>query len=379
MKVLVTGGAGFVGSHTVDILLEEGHEVVVLDNLDPQVHGDVADFPPNLARHERHRRLSFMRGDVRDHATVAAALAGVEGVLHLAAAVGVGQSMYRPFHYCAVNIGGTAQLLDVLANEHTGVRKLVVASSMSIYGEGTYRCAICGDAYPAGRDARDLAAGRWELRCPRCGRFLERAPTREDKPLGPTSIYAISKKSQEELALCFGQAYGLPVVALRYFNIYGPRQSLSNPYTGVVAIFLSRLMNRKPPIMFEDGRQSRDFVHVRDIARANVLALTSEGADGQAVNVGAGTPVSVFEVFQQLARILAVDVGVSVTGQFRAGDVRHCVSDPSRARTLFGWEARVRLAEGLAELAAWSLEANPPARDLVDEAYAELTQKKLVK
>jgi dTDP-L-rhamnose 4-epimerase len=320
-----------------------------------------------------------IRADVRDRATLTAVLTGVEGVLHLAAAVGVGQSMYAPFHYCSVNIGGTAQLLDVLANERTGVRRLVVASSMSIYGEGAYRCPVCGETYPTLRDPADLAAGRWEVRCPGCRRFVERAPTAEDKPLAATSIYAISKKTQEELTLCFGQAYGLPAVALRYFNIYGPRQSLSNPYTGVVAIFLSRLMNRKPPIVFEDGLQSRDFIHVRDIARANVLALTTAGAEGHAINVGIGTPVSVLEVFQQLARILDVDMEASVTGQFRAGDVRHCVGDSSRARTLLGWQPRVGLADGLADLAAWSLEANPPARDLVDEAYAELRHKKLVR
>jgi dTDP-L-rhamnose 4-epimerase len=379
MRILVTGGAGFVGSHTVDLLLGDGHEVVVLDNLDPQIHGDVHAFPPNLARHEGDRRLRFVRADVRERAALEAALNDVDAVLHLAAAVGVGQSMYQLFHYCAVNMGGTAQLLDVLASDRRAVRKLVVASSMSIYGEGAYRCDACGDVVPSGRDAADMAAGYWEVRCPRCRQTLRPLPTSEDKRLEPSSIYAISKKTQEELVLCFGAAYHLPVVALRYFNIYGPRQSLSNPYTGVVAIFLSRLVNRKPPIIFEDGLQSRDFIHVSDVARANVAALTSEGADYSALNVGAGRPIPVREVFQQLARIVNVDVEASVTGQFRAGDVRHCVSDASRARTLLGWQARTSLAEGLRDLADWSLRDNPRALDLLDQAYAELRQKNLVK
>jgi dTDP-L-rhamnose 4-epimerase len=379
MRILVTGGAGFVGSHTVDLLLCDRHEVVVVDNLDPQIHGDVQGFPPNLTRHEGDRRLLFVRGDVRDRATLETALKDVEAVLHLAAAVGVGQSMYQPFHYCAVNMGGTAQLLDVLATDRRAVRKLVVASSMSIYGEGAYRCDGCGDVVPSGRDAADMAAGFWEVRCPRCRRALRPLPTGEDKRLEASSVYAISKKTQEELVLCFGGAYRLPVVALRYFNIYGPRQSLSNPYTGVVAIFLSRLVNRKPPIIFEDGLQSRDFIHVSDIARANVAALTSDGADFSAVNVGGGRPIAVREVFQQLARILDIDVEACVTGQFRAGDVRHCVSDASRARKLLGWEARTSIADGLRDLADWSLRDNPRALDMLDQAYAELRQKNLVK
>jgi dTDP-L-rhamnose 4-epimerase len=378
MRVLVTGGAGFVGSHTIDILLAEGHEVTVLDSLDPQVHGQADGFPLNLARHAGSPGLSFVRGDVRDRATVSKTLAGVDGVLHLAAAVGVGQSMYQPFYYCDVNVGGTAQLLDVLATEKTSVRKLVVASSMSIYGEGAYRCGTCGDRYPRRREPPDIVGGEWEVPCPGCRRPLRPVPTREDKPLAATSVYAVSKKTQEELVLCFGLAYGLPVVALRYFNIYGPRQSLTNPYTGVVAIFLSRLLGRKSPILFEDGLQSRDFVDVRDIARANVLALTRSEADGQAVNVGTGTPVTVLAVFQHLARILGVDVEASVTGQFRAGDIRHCVCDPSEARRLLGWEPRVTLAQGLEDLVAWSTAANPRVLDLVEHAYGELKQKKLL-
>lgn len=378
MRVLVTGGAGFVGSHTVDLLLEEGHMVVVLDNLDAQVHGEIVGYPPNLSTHASDHRLRFIRGDVRDRAAILEAVQGVEGVLHLAAAVGVGQSMYQPFHYCSVNVGGTAQLLEVLVNEHTSVRKVVVASSMSLYGEGAYHCELCGDAFPVARDPRDLAAWVWEVRCPSCRTFLKPVATREDKPLAPTSIYAITKRTQEELILGYGKAYNLPVVALRYFNIYGPRQSLSNPYTGVAAIFLSRLINTKPPLIFEDGLQSRDFIHVRDIARANVLALTSSQADFRVVNVGQGTSVTVLEIFQKLSTILGVSLAPAIIGKFRAGDIRHCFSDSSHARTLLGWEPKVDMEDGLTDLIRWCLECAPQARDLVDISYSELQQKRLV-
>ena len=246
MKILVTGGVGFIGSHTVDLLLEDGHKVVVLDSLDPLVHGQIDGYPSNLSKHILDNRLRIIRGDVRDRSTLVKALKGVEGILHLAAAVGIGQSMYQPYHYCSVNVDGTAQLLDILVNEATSVRKLVVASSMSIYGEGAYECRACKEVYPISRNLQDFTLGHWEVRCPSCRRILKPLPTKEDKPLAPESIYAITKKTQEEMVLCFGKAFKLPVVALRYFNIYGPRQSLSNPYTGVVAIFLSRLLNKKP-------------------------------------------------------------------------------------------------------------------------------------
>ncbi|MBM4133157.1 MAG: NAD-dependent epimerase/dehydratase family protein [Nitrospira sp.] len=378
MKILVTGGAGFVGSHTVDLLLEQGHEVVVVDNLDPQVHGTVSGSPPNLAAHERNARLRFIRGDVRDAAVLTPAMAGVEAVLHLAAAVGVGQSMYQPYHYCSVNEVGTAQVLDVLVNTKTAVRKLVVASSMSIYGEGTYACRTCGEVYPQTRQAEDLSAGKWEIRCTRCAAFVTPLPTGETKPLVPTSIYAIGKKTQEELVLCFGKAYQLPSVALRYFNIYGPRQSLNNPYTGVGAIFMSRLMNGKPPIIFEDGGQSRDFIHVRDIARANVLALTTPGGDYQAMNVGCGRSVSVLQVYQMLAGILNVSIAPTIAGKFRAGDIRHCYSDPSLATRLLGWEPQVKLEEGLRDLVRWSVESGVKPVDRVEQCYQELSEKKLI-
>jgi len=379
MRVLVTGGAGFVGSHTVDLLLAGDHDVAVLDSLDPQVHGEIDGLPPNLRQHQGNPRFTFIRGDVRDRAVLQSALTGAEAVLHLAAAVGVGQSMYQPFHYCSVNVGGTAQLLDVLATGGTQVRKVVVASSMSIYGEGAYRCGACNAPAAASRGDGQLANRQWEPHCPSCGEALEAIPTKEGKTLAATSIYASSKRSQEELVLCFGSAFRLPVVALRYFNIYGPRQSLANPYTGVAAIFMSRLLNKKPAIVFEDGRQTRDFIHVRDIARANLLALTCSGADYQAVNIGAGRPVSVLQIFEALARVLSMPVEPVVTGQFRAGDIRHCFSDSSLAHGGLGWTPQVDLDAGLRDLVSWSLDPGTTSRDLVDQAYAELDRLHLLR
>src|SRR5919201_4273147 len=280
-RILVTGGAGFVGSHTVDALLERGHEVRILDSLTPQVHSDGA--PEYLAAH-----AEVVKGDMRDLDAVRRALDGIEVVYPLAAAVGVGQSMYEIAQYMGANTQGTANLLQALLDSKARVEKLVVASSMSIYGEGEYRCRNCGVVAPSPRSVAQLATKHWETLCPNCAAVLEPVPTRESKPLQCTSIYALSKKDQEEMTLLFGRTYGIPVVALRYFNIYGPRQALSNPYTGVAAIFASRLMNNNSPLVFEDGQQRRDFVSVDDVVAAKLLAMDRQEANGMAVNIGSG-------------------------------------------------------------------------------------------
>ena len=265
-KVLVTGGAGFIGSHLVDELVAQGNEVKVYDSLEPQVHN--GKKPGYL-----NDGAEYVFSDIRDREALIKALEGVEVVYHEAAAVGVGQSMYQVHKYVDVNTLGTALLLDLLVNEEHEVKKLVVASSMSIYGEGKYECGECGIVYPRVRSDEQLKAREWELRCPECGRAVKPLPTDEEKPLHSTSIYAITKKDQEEMCLTVGRAYGLPTVALRYFNVYGPRQALSNPYTGVCAIFSCRIRNNNPPLIFEDGMQSRDFVSVYDIVAANLLAM----------------------------------------------------------------------------------------------------------
>ncbi|HVH04540.1 MAG TPA: NAD-dependent epimerase/dehydratase family protein [Myxococcota bacterium] len=369
MKVLVTGGAGFVGSHLVDGLLAAGHVVRVLDALAAQVHGETerpADLSPEA---------ELVKGDVRDHAAVARALEGVEAVFHQAAAVGIGQSMYEIERYVSANSVGTAVLLEEIAARRDRIRKLVVASSMSLYGEGAYHDARGNAVHPPPRPTAQFEARRWELR-DASGAELTPAPTPETKPLQPTSVYAITKRDHEELSLTVGSAYGIPTTALRYFNVYGPRQALSNPYTGVLAIFASRLLNGRAPLIFEDGLQSRDFVHVTDIVQANLLALASP-ADGAVYNVGTGRATTIADVALELARALGKPIEPEIPGRYRAGDVRHCIADVSKIRAELGYEPRVAFEQGVKELLDW-LHGQAPV-DRVDEATRELEARGLAR
>ncbi|AKU14903.1 NAD-dependent epimerase/dehydratase family protein [Luteipulveratus mongoliensis] len=369
-KVLVTGGAGFIGSHVVDHLLEQGREVRVLDAVIEQVHG--TDGPSYLSS-----EAELVRADIRDRAAVAAALEGVDSVVHLAAEVGVGQSMYEVKRYVDTNTSGTANLLDVLANDTHDVGKVVVASSMSIYGEGAYRCATHGDQAPGQRDEGALRRREWEVACPQCGAALEPIPTPEDKRLLPSSVYALTKMDQELLTLNVCGAYDIAATAVRYFNGYGARQALSNPYTGVAAIFSSRILNGRPPLVMEDGLQRRDFVHVKDIARATVLALTSSAADGHAVNVGGGDPISILEVAELLARALdREDIEPEVVQKYRVGDIRHCWADSTKARDLLGFVPEFSFRDkGVEDLIEWVEQQT--ATDRVDDAAAELSRRGL--
>jgi dTDP-L-rhamnose 4-epimerase len=361
-QILVTGGAGFVGSHLADELLAAGYRVRALDSLVEQVHGPGRARPPYLAED-----VELVTGDVRDPDAVRAALDGADAVVHLAARVGVAQSMYAPAEYTEANTAGTGVLLEALLERP--VRKLVVASSMSVYGEGAYSPA------PAVERTREQLERRdWEPRGPHDER-LTPVPTPESKPPALSSIYALTKHDQERLCLLHGAAYGIPAVALRFFNVYGPRQALSNPYTGALAIFASRLLNGRAPVVYEDGNQRRDFVHVSDVARACRLALEGDGADGLPVNVGGGAHATILEVARKLAHGLGSDVEPELPGTFRAGDIRHCFADVTRAREALGFEARVALGDGLVELAAW-LEGQS-ARDRFDEAAAELSERGL--
>jgi dTDP-L-rhamnose 4-epimerase len=371
-KILVTGGAGFIGSFLVDALVERGHEVRVYDALVPQVHGEAQSLPPYM-----NPDAEFLRGDVRDRDALARALQGIEVVYHLAAAVGVGQSMYQIQYYTDVNTLGGAVLLDLLANTRHHVRKMIVASSMSIYGEGKYQCLEHGVVYPRLREEAQLKTRDWEMKCPHCGRDVGLLPTDEDKPLYPTSIYAITKRDHEEMFLSTGFAYGIPAVALRFFNTYGPRQALSNPYTGVMAIFSGRLLNGQPPVIFEDGEQSRDFIHVKDIVQGLLLAKDRAEADNQVFNLGTGVSTSVLEVADLLSQHLTSgQVRPQILNQFRAGDIRHCYADVTKARELLGFQPRIPLEEGLADLLAWVREQT--AEDHFDQVEKELKDKSLV-
>jgi dTDP-L-rhamnose 4-epimerase len=372
-RVLITGGAGFIGSHLVDLLLEEGHQVTVLDSLEEQVHGRDRKHPDYLSKD-----AELVVDDILNRKVMSSLLKKVDAVVHFAAMVGVGQSMYQIDRYVNTNTRGTALLLDILVNETTPVKKLVVASSMSAYGEGKYSCKNCSSVfYPPQRSVESLSAKKWDHLCPKCGTPLTHLPTDEETPLEPTSIYAMSKRHQEEMCLLTGKAYKIPTVAMRFFNVYGPRQALSNPYTGVCAIFSSRILNNKPPFIFEDGQQLRDFVHVRDVARACALALSRDQADYMAINVGTGKPVSILEIAQTLNELYGRDLKPIVSQEYRKGDIRHCYPDITKAKQLLGFEPEIQLREGLRELATWAKEHGWGSVDLFDRALGELKEKDL--
>jgi dTDP-L-rhamnose 4-epimerase len=366
MQILITGGAGFIGSHLADDCLERGHRVRALDNLSPQVHGHT-ERPGYLAED-----VELIRGDVRNAETVRRALAGVDAVFHLAAAVGVGQSMYEIEHYSSTNNIGTAVLLEALIERP--VERLVIASSMSIYGEGLYRSVEGELVAGAERPIEQLRSGEWELR-DESGAPLTPVPTPETKQPSLASIYALSKFDQERMCLMTGRAYNIPTVALRFFNVFGTRQALSNPYTGVLAIFAARLLNDNAPLIFEDGEQRRDFVSVRDVVQACRLALTVPEAAGQALNVGSGRAITVSDVASLVRGILGKDIEPEVSGKYRVGDIRHCFADITKARTVLGYEPAVTIEDGMIELAEWL--QDQAAEDRVAEASRELASRGL--
>src|SRR5689334_14338423 len=368
-RILITGGAGFIGSHLSDLLLASGFSVRVLDSLTPQVHGSDCHRP-----HYLDAETELMIGDVRDRQAVERALGNVDAVVHLAASVGVGQSMYDIASYVQVNDVGTAVLLEALAKQP--VERLVVASSMSIYGEGLARRPDSELVLPEERSIEQLRAGRWEL-CDRDGQILAPVATPESKQPSLSSVYALNKYVQERMALIVGKAYGIPTVALRFFNVYGPRQALSNPYTGVLAIFASRLLNQRPPLIFEDGRQRRDFVHVQDVARACALAMETRSAVGGVFNIGSGQSRTIESIADDLAKVLGrPGLAPHLTGKYRVGDIRHCFADIAKSRTALGFSPEIDFRAGLTELAEWI--AGQVAHDSFDAATAELEKRGLV-
>jgi dTDP-L-rhamnose 4-epimerase len=367
-RVLLTGGAGFIGSYVADILLSKGHSVVVFDSLSPQVH-------PSGARPDYlSADAELIVGDIRNPDAVAKALNGVDAVVHLASAVGVGQSMYEIVSYTQINDVGTAVLLEALSRHP--VERLVCASSMSIYGEGLAKRATGETVNPDERPVAQMQRGQWEL-LDHDGKPLTPLPTPESKQPALSSIYALNKFNQERACLVVGKAYNIPTVALRFFNVYGPRQALSNPYTGVLAIFASRLLNGRPPMVFEDGNQMRDFVHVEDVARACLAALETTSGIGKVYNVGSGQSRSILSIARDLASVMGVSgVTPHVLGKYRAGDIRHCFADISLATKELGFEPQVNFREGLEELAGWL--AGQVAVDAADKARAELESRGLV-
>ena len=369
MNVLVTGGAGFIGSYIVDELVRRGHRVRVFDNLDPQVH-------PNRCKPDYlNSDAEFVEGDVRDLHALKMALEGQEVVFHEAAAVGMGQSQYQIKHYVDVNIGGTANLLELIVNTKNSVRKIIVAASQSSYGEGLCECARHGQIKPDFRGEEQLQQHRWEHECPHCGSVMKPVATPETASLQCRAIYAMTKRDQEEMVQNVGQTYGIPAVALRYFNVYGPRQSLSNPYTGVLAIFMSRLANGHPPVIYEDGWQTRDFVSVHDIVQANLLAMEKEAADYQVFNVGEGKPTSIREATMHLAGIYQTAIEPEITGSYRKGDTRHSFADLTHISSRLGYQPQITMEEGMRELVEWSRTTR--AEDHFEQASLELRERGL--
>jgi dTDP-L-rhamnose 4-epimerase len=361
--VLITGGAGFIGSHLADELLNYGYRIRTLDVLSPQVHGSEQKRPEYL-----DAEVELIVGDVRDPAVVRRALRGIDAVYHFAAAVGVGQSMYEVAHYTSTNNLGTTVLLEALIERP--VERLIVASSMSLYGEGL--CRATDGTVHAGvqRSPEQLQAGAWEV-CDSRGEPLTPIPTPETKTPAPASVYALSKYDQEQLCLMVGQAYRIPTVALRFFNVFGPRQALSNPYTGVLAIFTSRLLNGEAPLIFEDGYQRRDFVSVYDIVQACRLALEVPEAAGHVFNVGSGRHYTVRLIAECIATVLGKEhIRPQITGRYRVGDIRHCFADITLARQVLGYEPHMTLEKGLIQFAAWV--EGQMSFDRCPQAYAEL-------
>jgi dTDP-L-rhamnose 4-epimerase len=368
-QALVTGGAGFIGSHLVDHLLHQGYAVRVLDNLNPQIHG--ADpcrpdyFPDDAA---------FVFGDVRDRRALEHALRGVDTVFHLAAETGVGQSMYEAGSYARTNVVGTASLWDAI-HAIGGVERMVLASSRAVYGEGTYQCSACGRVRPEARSRERLAQGLWSPTCPGCGSSVQPVATSEEDETSPSSVYAVTKVSQEQMSFALGRSHGVRVVVLRFFNVYGSRQALSNPYTGILATFVARLRSGKPLLVYEDGEQLRDFVHVTDVARACELASRYDDRDFAVFNVGSGHPVTILQLAQKILELRGPasqkdHTGIRVTGHYRVGDIRDCYASIEKSRSELRYEPQVSLEDGLREFLSWA--QSQPLVDQTDEAAGEL-------
>ena len=365
-RALVTGGAGLIGSHVVDLLVNDGWEVRALDNLEPQTHrrGKPAWI---------NKKAEFVHGDLRDRDTIAAALDKIDVVFHQAAYGGYMPEITKFVH---VNSLGTAQMLEVIREKALPVRKVVVASSQAVYSEGAGQCPEHGLVFPAVRPVEQLRKGDWQVHCPLCGATTTSVPTPENAPVGGETVYGLTKVDQERLVLLWGKQLGIPTVALRYSCTYGPRQSIFNPYTGVIAIFCTRLLNNLPPVLYEDGEQTRDFSFVEDIARANLLAAETDKLDGLAVNIGSGRGTPIREIAEQLSYILKIDFAPEINGEFRPGEIRHLISDTTLARSA-GYKPSVDLNEGIGRYIAW-IRAQSDIRDYFSEASEILKNKGIV-
>lgn len=375
-NILITGGAGFIGSHIALKLVQQGRAVTVIDNLSRQIHGENPDS--SQLYNSIKGKVRFIRGSVTDRSVLEGALENQDAVIHLAAETGTGQSMYEIEKYCGTNIGGTALLLDILANKKNAVKKVIVAESRAIYGEGRYECEDCGIVYPVGRTDADMAAGDFSIKCPLCNKPVKLVATTEEAKLHPTSVYGITKQVQGQLVHCVCGALGISSVSFRYQNVYGPGQSLKNPYTGILSIFSNALRQNHDINIFEDGTESRDFVYIDDVADATILAIDNENCAGMAFNVGTGIAVDVLTVANELKSIYKSNSEIKVTGNYRLGDIRHNFADISLARKILGYEPKYTFESGMKKFCEWVL-TQPVETDNYKKSLDEMKERGLYK
>ena len=373
-NILITGGAGFIGSRLCEKLFDQGNNVTVLDNLSEQIHGNGESFLFNKIKD----KCTFIKGDVRDKNDWAHAIKNQEIIIHLAAETGTGQSMYEVEKYTNVNVIGTSHMLEILANSNHNVKKIIVASSRSIYGEGKYNCKNHGVQYPSKRKEEDMKKGEFNPKCSMCNSSLNVLPTDEQSKIHPSSIYGINKQQQEQMVMLMGESLSIPSVAFRYQNVYGPGQSLSNPYTGILSIFSTRILNGNNLDIYEDGEETRDFVYIEDAVDATILGIEKEEANGNIFNVGSGVSTRVLDVANTLKRLYNSEINITVNGEFRLGDIRHNFADLSKLKDILGFTPKYNFERGITEFVNW-VKTQEVMEDKYEKSIQQLKNKGLIK
>jgi dTDP-L-rhamnose 4-epimerase len=373
-NILITGGAGFIGSRLCEKLFYQGNNITVLDNLSKQIHGDGESFLFKKIKD----KCTFIKGDVRDKDDWFHAIKNQEIIIHLAAETGTGQSMYEIEKYNDVNVMGTAHMLELLADSNHSIKKIIIASSRSIYGEGKYNCKTHGVQYPSQRKEKDMEKGEFNPKCRICNLELDLLATDEESKIHPSSIYGINKQQQEQMVLLIGESIGIPSVAFRYQNVYGPGQSLSNPYTGILSIFSTRILNGNDLDIYEDGLESRDFVYIDDVVDATILGIEKDDANGEVFNVGSGVPTTVQEVAENLKTFYESDIDISISGKFRIGDIRHNYADLTKIKNMLGFTPKYNFQKGISEFVSW-VKTQEVMEDRYEQSVQKLKQKGLMK
>ena len=373
-NILITGGAGFIGSRLCEKLFDQGNNITVLDNLSEQIHGNGESFLFNKIKD----KCTFIKGDVRDKNDWAHAIKNQEIIIHLAAETGTGQSMYEVEKYTNVNVIGTSHMLEILANSNHNVKKIIVASSRSIYGEGKYNCKTHGVQYPSKRKEEDMKKGEFNPKCSMCNSTLNLLPTDEQSKIHPSSIYGINKQQQEQMVMLMGESLSIAPVAFRYQNVYGPGQSLSNPYTGILSIFSTRILNGNDLDIYEDGEETRDFVYIEDAVDATILGMEKEEANGNIFNVGSGVSTRVLDVANTLKRLYNSETNITVSGKFRLGDIRHNCADLSKSKDILGFTPKYNFERGITEFVNW-VKTQEVMEDKYEKSIQQLKNKGLIK